>query len=128
MRIVAGLMLNEEQSRVVFYPINKIILMYFALTNTTKSMGEEEIKWEGKTLLDLDYEDDLRALDKNVYKLNEILKVLRVQNREGAKISLEIRGSAIVLPIVKSDKVSIYYYLFYLFSFPEAVYMKGVVI
>ena len=43
-------------------------------------MGDHGIKWGGKTLLDLDYADDLSILD-------ELLDVLRVQ---GARIGLKI--------------------------------------
>ena len=40
-----------------------------------------------KTLLDLDYADDLTILDESVSKMNEFLEVLRVQ---GARIGLKI--------------------------------------
>ena len=40
-----------------------------------------------KTLLDLDYADDLSMLDESVSKMNEFLEVLRVQS---AKIGLKI--------------------------------------
>ena len=51
-------------------------------------MGEHGIKWGGKIFLNLDYADDLSILDESVNKMNELLKVLRVQ---GAKIGLKIR-------------------------------------
>ena len=43
-------------------------------------MGDHGIKWEGKTLLNFDYADDLSIIDESVSKMNEFLKVLRVQN------------------------------------------------
>ena len=39
-------------------------------------MGDHEIKWGGKTFLDLDYADDLSILDGSVSKVNELLEVL----------------------------------------------------
>ena len=41
----------------------------------------------GRTLLDLDYADDLSILDESLSKMNEFLEVFRVQ---GARISLKI--------------------------------------
>ena len=35
-------------------------------------MGDRGIKWEGKTLLDLDYADDLKIRDESVSKMNEL--------------------------------------------------------
>ena len=49
-------------------------------------MGDLGIKWGGKTLLDLDYADDLSILDESVSKMNEILEVSRVQ---GTRIGLK---------------------------------------
>ena len=49
-------------------------------------MGDHAIKWEGKTLLDLDYADDLSIVDESVSKMNELSEVLRVQ---GARIGLK---------------------------------------
>ena len=45
------------------------------------------LKWGGKSLLDLDYADDLSILDESVSKMNELLEVLRFQ---GARIDLKI--------------------------------------
>ena len=57
--------------------------MDFVLRSTGKAIGDYGIKWGGRTLLDLDYADDLSILDESVSKMNEFLEVLRVQ---GAKI------------------------------------------
>ena len=64
-----------------------IILMDFVLRSTKKAMEDHGIKWGGKSLLDLDFADDLSILDESVNKMSEVLEVLRVQ---GARISLEI--------------------------------------
>ena len=58
--------------------------MEFLLKRTEKEMGEREIKWGSKTLLGLDYADDLSITDENVSKINELFEVLRVQ---GERIS-----------------------------------------
>jgi len=79
MRSATGFVLNQELSRILFYPD-------FVLRSTGKAIGDHGIKWEGKTLLDLDYADDLSILDESVSKMNEVLEVLRVQ---GAKIGLK---------------------------------------
>ena len=50
-------------------------------------METHEIQWREKTLLDLDYADDLSILDESVSKMNKFLEVLRVQ---GARIGLKI--------------------------------------
>ena len=42
-------------------------------------MGDHEIRWRGKILLDLDYAEDLSILDESVSIMNELLKVLQVQ-------------------------------------------------
>ena len=42
-------------------------------------MGDHEIKWEGKTLPNLDCADDLSILDKSVSEINELLEVFKVQ-------------------------------------------------
>ena len=49
-------------------------------------MGEHGIKWEGKTLLDLDYADDLSILDESVSKRMNF-RGLRAQD---ARICLKI--------------------------------------
>ena len=38
-------------------------------------MGKHGIKWGSKTLLDLDYADDLSILDDSVNKMNRGLRV-----------------------------------------------------
>ena len=61
----------------------------FVLRNAAKALGEYGTKLESKTVLDLNYADDLIVLDENVRKVNNFLNVLRVQ------------GKRIVLKIVK---------------------------
>jgi hypothetical protein len=51
-------------------------LIDFVLRSTGKAMGDHGIKWGRKSLLDLDYADDLRILEESVSKINEILEVL----------------------------------------------------
>ena len=51
-------------------------------------MGEHGIKWESKSLLDLDYTDDLSILDENLSKINKFLEALRAQC---ARIDLKIK-------------------------------------
>ena len=86
MRLEAGFVLNQELRMVVFYPP----LMDFVLRSQGKAMGDHGIKWGGKTLLDLDYADDLSILDESVSKMNELLEVLRVQGtRKGLKINVK---------------------------------------
>ena len=66
---------------------------------TTGSNGEE------KTLLDLDYADDLSILDESVSKMNEFLEVLQVQ---GARIGLNInvkKTKSLKLGINEDEKV-----------------------
>ena len=46
-----------------------ILLMDFVLRSTGKAIGDHRIKWGGKTLLDLDYADDLSMLDESVSKM-----------------------------------------------------------
>ena len=60
----------------ILSPFTWTILMDFVLRNTGKAMGDHGIKWGGKTLLDLDYADDLSILDESVSKMNELLEVL----------------------------------------------------
>ena len=49
--------------------------MDFVLRSTGKTRGGHGIKWGGKTLLDLDYADDLNILDESLSKMNELLEV-----------------------------------------------------
>jgi len=84
MRLVAGFVLNQELSSVVFYTsFMWIMLIDFVLRSTGKAMGEHGIKWRRKTFLDLDYANDLSNLDESASKMNELLEVLQVQ---GARI------------------------------------------
>ena len=48
--------------------------MDFVLRSTGNSMGDHGIKWGGKTLLDVDYTDDLSILDESVSKMNEFCR------------------------------------------------------
>ena len=41
-------------------------------------MGDHGIKWREKTLMYLDYADDLSILDESVSKMNELLEACRV--------------------------------------------------
>ena len=61
--------------------------MDFVLKSREKAMGDNRIKWGWKTLLDLDYADDLGILDEPVCKINKLLEVSRVH---GARIGLKI--------------------------------------
>ena len=72
----------------ILSPFMWIILMEFFLRSTGKAMGDHGIQWRGKTLLDLDYADDLSILKENVSKMNKLLDVLPVQ---GARIGLKIK-------------------------------------
>ena len=66
----------------VLSPCIRIILMDFVLMSTGKATGDHGMKWGGRTLLDLDYADDLSTLDESVSKMNEPLEVLRLQGAE----------------------------------------------
>ena len=81
--------------------------MDFVLRSTGKAFGDHGIKWEGKTLLDLDYADDLSVLDESLSKMNEFLEVLRVR---GARIGLKINVKKIKslrLGISEDEKVTL---------------------
>ena len=52
----------------VLSPFVYIILMDFVLRSTGKAIGDHGIKWGGKTLLELDYADDLSILDESLRK------------------------------------------------------------
>ena len=70
-------------------------------------MGNYGIKWGGKTLLDLDYADDLSTLDESVSKVNELLEVLRVQGtRIGLKINVK-KTKSLRLGISEDEKVTL---------------------
>ena len=105
----------------VLSPFIWIILMDFILRSTGKAIGDHGIKWGGRTLLDLDYADDLSILDESVSKMYEFLEVLRVQ---GAKIGLKINvkktkslrlgiseDEQVTLGIKKIDQVGSFSYL-----------------
>ena len=49
--------------------------MDFVLRSTGKAMGEHRSKWRRKSILYLDYADDLSIRDENVSKTNELLQV-----------------------------------------------------
>ena len=51
----------------------------FVLRRTGEAMGDHGIQWGGKTILDLDFADDLSVLDESGSKMNELLEVLRFQ-------------------------------------------------
>ena len=57
----------------VLSPFIWIILMVFVLRSTGKAIGDRGIKWGGRTLLDLDYADDLSILDQSMSKMNGLL-------------------------------------------------------
>ena len=81
--------------------------MDFVLRSTGKAMGEHGIKWEGKTFVCLDYADDLSILDESVSKMNELLKVLRVQGtRIGWKINVK-KTESLRLGISEDEKVTL---------------------
>ena len=81
--------------------------MDFVLRSTGKAMGGHGIKRRGKTLLDFDYVDDLSILDESVSKMNELLKILRVQ---GARIGLKInvkKTKSLRLGISEDEKMTL---------------------
>ena len=60
----------------VLSPFMRIIFMNSVLRNTANETGEHRIKWGSKTLLDLDYADDLCILDESLSKMNELIEIL----------------------------------------------------
>ena len=81
-------------------------LINFVLRSTGKAVGEDAIKWRGKTFLDLDFTDDLSILGESVSKMNKLLEVLQVQ---GARIGLIINAKmtkALRLGISIDEKVT----------------------
>ena len=69
-------------------------------------MRDHRIKCGGKTLLDLDYTDDLSILDESLIKMNEFLEVLRLQGaRRGLKINDE-ETKSLRLRIIEDEKVT----------------------
>ena len=80
--------------------------MDLVLRSTGKEMGDHGIKWGGKTLLDIDYADDLCILDESVSKMNELLEFLRVQGvRIGLKINVK-KNNSLRLGISEDEKVT----------------------
>ena len=91
----------------VLSPFIRTILMDFVLRSTGKAIGDHGIKWGGKTLLDLDYADDLSILDENVNTMNKLLEVLRFR---GARISLNNhvkKNKTLRLGISEDEKVTL---------------------
>ena len=81
--------------------------MDFVLRSTGKAIGDNGIKWGRKTLLNLDYADDLSILDESVSKMNELLEGLRVQE---ARIGLEInvkKTKSLRLGIIEDEKLTL---------------------
>ena len=80
---------------------------HFVLRSTGKTIGDHGIKWGGKTLLDLDYADDLSILDESVSKMNEFLEILRVRGaRIGLKINVE-KTKSLRLGTSEDEKVTL---------------------
>ena len=50
-------------------------------------MGRKESNGKEKTLLDLNYADDLRILNESISSMNELLEVLQIQ---GARIFVKV--------------------------------------
>ena len=80
--------------------------MDFVLRSTGKAIGGHGIKWRGKTLLDLDYADDLSILDESVSKMNEFLEVLRVQGARIGKTNVK-KTKSLRLGISEDEKVTL---------------------
>ena len=76
--LAAGLVLNQEFSRVLLYLPLYGLFDGLCLKDHKASNGGHRIKWGGKTFLDLDYGDDLSILDESESELNEPSEVLRV--------------------------------------------------
>ena len=69
-------------------------------------MEDHGITWGGKTLLDLDYVDDLSILHESLSKMNKLLEVLLVQ---GGIIGLKINfkeAKSLRLGIIEDEKVT----------------------
>ena len=72
-----------------------------------KGNGRPRNQMGKKTLLDLDYADDLSILDESVRKMKDFLEVLRVQ---GARIGLKInvkKTKSLRLGINEDEKVTL---------------------
>ena len=60
-----------------------------------------------KTLLELDYSDDLSILDESMSKMNEFLEVLRVQDaRIGLKINVK-KTKSLRLGVSEDERVTL---------------------
>ena len=105
----------------VLSPFIWTVFMDFVLSNRWKAMGDHWIKWGGKTLMDLDYTDDLSILNESASKMNGLLEVLRVQGtRKGLKINVKkikslrlglTEDENVTLGNEKIDQVGIFTYL-----------------
>ena len=70
-------------------------------------MEDHGIKWGRKTLLDLDYGDDLSILEEILGKMNELLEVSRVQGaRIGFKINVK-KTKSLRLGTSEDEKVTL---------------------
>ena len=70
-------------------------------------MGDQGIKWGGKTLLGLDYAGDLSILDESVSKMNVLLDVLWVSGvRIGLKINVKTT-KPLTLGVSEDEKVTL---------------------
>ena len=85
--------------------VSQFIWNDFALRTIVKATGEHEIKWEGKTFLDLDYSDDLSVLDKDISKISEFSEVVKVEAaRKGLKFNIK-KIKSLTKGIDKGQKV-----------------------
>ena len=81
--------------------------MDFVLRSTGKAMGDHDSNGEEKTLLDLNYADDLSILDESLSKMNELIEVLRIQ---GERIDLKIKvkkTKSLSIGISEDEKVTL---------------------
>ena len=87
MRLVAGFLMNQDLSRAV--PHLWGLFEGLSLISTAKIKRQHGIKWDSKTLLEIDCADAFSTKDKNFSKMNGFLKVLKGL---GARISLKINA------------------------------------
>ena len=81
--------------------------MDFVLKSRGKVLGDHGTKRARKTLLDVDYADDLSILDESGSKINKFLEIFRVQGaRIGLKINVEKTKSQ-RLEISQDEKVTL---------------------
>ena len=97
----------------VLSPFTWIILMDFVLWSTGRAIGDHGIKLGGKTLLDLDYADDLSILDESLSKMNEFLEVgLKINVKKTKSLRLGIsEDEKVTLGNEKIDQVGSFNYL-----------------